>query len=170
MTREEINNELDRAFEVLAQCGHMDRRRRKAFYMASEALSAEPCEDCISRQAELEGIEELKKSPWATDERGNGSEYLIKEALEVVADLCVKKAPSVTPKQKTGRWIPVSERLPEDGQNVLFCDIDENIMLGYHVKGRPGTHFSQDGSWDDMKNVVAWMQIPEPYRGGSEKE
>ena len=53
--------------------------------------------DCIDRQAVLDGIEELKKSPWATDKRGNGFEYLIKEALEVVADLCVKQLPSVTP-------------------------------------------------------------------------
>ena len=62
-------------------------------------------------------------------------------------------------------WIPVSERLPEDGQSVLFCDIDNDIMVGYHVKGRPYTHFTQDGSFDYMKNVRAWMPLPEPYKG-----
>jgi len=63
--------------------------------------------DCIDRQAVLDGIEELKKSPWATDKRGSGFEYLIKEALEVVADLCVKQLPPVTPKQKMGHleWV-----------------------------------------------------------------
>lgn len=58
----------------------------------------EPCDDAISRQAVLDGIEELKKSPWATDKRGNGFEYLITEALDVVKDLCIKQAPSVTQK------------------------------------------------------------------------
>lgn len=53
----------------------------------------------IDADAVLDGIEELKKSPWATDKRGNGFEYLITEALDVVADLCVKQAPSVNPQE-----------------------------------------------------------------------
>ena len=70
--------------------------------------------------------------------------------------------------ENKGKWIPVSERLPKDGQSVLFCDIDEDIMIGYHVKGRPETHFSQDGTYEDMKNVFAWMPLPEPYKAESE--
>lgn len=66
------------------------------------------------------------------------------------------------------RWIPVSERLPKDGQYVLFCDIDNDIMVGYHVKGRPDTHFTQDGTFEDMKNVRAWQPLPEPYNAESE--
>lgn len=62
------------------------------------------------------------------------------------------------------KWIPVFERMPKDGQNVLFCDIDEDIMIGYHVKGEPDTHFAQDGSFEGMKNVKAWMPLPDPYK------
>ena len=68
------------------------------------------------------------------------------------------------PEREKGEWIPVSERLPEDGKSVLFCDIDGDIMVGYHVKGRPDTHFSQGGTYEDMKNVLAWQPLPEPYK------
>ena len=60
--------------------------------------------------------------------------------------------------------------MPKDGEFVLFCDIDDDIMIGYHVKGRPKTHFSQDGTFEDIKNVRAWMPLPEPYKAESEDE
>ena len=66
-----------------------------------DSSKIEPCDDAISRQAVLDGIEKLKQSPWATDKRGNGFEYLITEALDIVADLCVKQEPSVRPKSET---------------------------------------------------------------------
>ena len=77
----------------------------KALQIIDKYAEQEPCDDAVSRQAVLDGIEELKQSPWATDKR-NGFEYLITEALDVVADLCVKQEPSVRPQEpKTGHWI-----------------------------------------------------------------
>lgn len=74
--------------------------QRRALEDAISVLSAEG--DLISRQAVIDGIEELKKSPWATDTRGTGFEYLIVEALDTVRDLAVKQVPSV---EKNGEWI-----------------------------------------------------------------
>ena len=92
------------------------------------------CGDAISRQAVLDGIEELKKSPWATDKRGIGFEYLITEALEVVEDLCVKREPSVTPQQRTGRWVEYVE--PNDAEPLMLwccenCDTVERRKTTY---------------------------------------
>jgi len=98
------------AIEELKKVDTLDMPARlcEAHYMAIKALEQEPCGDLINRQEVLDGIGELKRSPWATDKRGNGFEYLIAEALDVVADLCVKQASSVSPQEpKTGHWIDV---------------------------------------------------------------
>ena len=97
MTREE-------AIKIINNFPVESTGEREAVVLSIKALEQEPCEDCISRQVTLDGIEELKRSPWAT-ERRNGFEYLIKEALEVVADLCVKQAQPVAPKPKMGEWL-----------------------------------------------------------------
>ena len=92
----------------------------------------EPCEDAISREAVLKGIEQLKKSPWATDKRGNGFEYLITEALDVVADLCVKQEPPVTPNRQVIENIKADIEaarygLINDGLDVALRIIDKHI-------------------------------------------
>lgn len=57
------------------------------------------------------------------------------------------------------RWIPVEERLPEAGQEVIVTCKSES---GYYV-----THDEYD--WDycawvsDSDDIVAWMPLPEPF-------
>ncbi len=72
------------------------------------ALEQEPCEDAISRQAVLDGIAKLKKSPWFNDDT-NGAKLIRKEAVEITEDLCIKSLPPVTPQPKMGHWISHSE-------------------------------------------------------------
>lgn len=57
--------------------------------------------DTIYRQAVLDGIEELKRSPWY-----QGEGYAVrKDAVEIVEQLCVKNIPSAQPERKKGKWI-----------------------------------------------------------------
>ena len=161
MTNEQAKtllNNLARA-DITDEYGEMVDMQpyEEAVDMAIKALEQEPCDDAVSRQAVLDMI-------------GNVPDYndgMVWEALSH-AQRDVALLPSVKPQEPM--WIPVSERLPEDGQNVLFCDIDDDIMIGYHVKGRPDTHFSQDGTYEDMKNVRAWMPLPELYKADKESE
>jgi hypothetical protein len=51
-------------------------------------------------------------------------------------------------------WIPVSERLPEEGSRILVCCNDGYIGVD--------DYFSY--GFDDCKDdVIAWMPLPEPY-------
>ena len=66
----------------------------------------------------------------------------------------IEHAPTVTPEP---HWILCSDRLPEVGREILFCDIDRDIFVGH----RATEHWwSVD---DKVKNVIAWMPLPEPY-------
>jgi hypothetical protein len=58
------------------------------------------------------------------------------------------------------RWIPVDERLPEDGQRVLAVTRVGGITeVGEFAFNSRGEWFSTDyGSW----NASHWMPLPEP--------
>ena len=65
------------------------------------------------------------------------------------------------------RWIPCSERLPEDGQNVLvtYKTTDKIHPCQYHDDGSRNPWYSYiDQCRAHMNVVLAWMPIPEPYR------
>ena len=76
----------------------------------------------------------------------------------------IQTLPSAEPEQK---WIPVSERLPEDENEVIVtvCDKSRCVPDYYSAIGIYSTHLN---CWIiDMvsENVIAWMPLPEPYRG-----
>jgi hypothetical protein len=77
--------------------------------------------------------------------------------------LAVRKAFDALEKQ---RWIPCSERLPRQGQEVI-CRCRANIIKVLKLDA--------DGDWyQDAEHcymsgfVVAWMPLPEVYKGEQE--
>lgn len=69
--------------------------------------------------------------------------------------------------QPEPQWIPCSERLPEyDGEMYLVTDYCEQIN-----RRRLHTSYcyvNREGFWSDVPlgyKVVAWMPLPEPWRG-----
>ena len=126
-------------------------------------LEQEHCEDCVSR-ADVETF--LDK-------------YNFVSYDYTVEDL-VKALPSVYPKTKVGKWIPVSERLPKTFEFVnctchsLIDDREDWVVETVYVPQPPNSPYSDWGNipilnWKQAE-VVAWMyrDIPKPYKAESE--
>lgn len=65
--------------------------------------------------------------------------------------------------------MPVSEKLPEDNSTVLvtihFFKYTK-IEFGQYSDGKWfWLNESSAGYWEDTDDVVAWMPLPEPYKG-----
>ncbi len=67
------------------------------------------------------------------------------------------------------RWIPVSERLPEYHERVVFFGGGEmTTHIGYYVPELP-QWTAEDGGYYHEKNaavITHWMPLPEPPEGG----
>lgn len=71
------------------------------------------------------------------------------------------------------KWIPVSEALPEDNRQVLVYAQSTHFALAKYDEMREadGEYRKQWVTFDawkpfyTIKNVIAWMPLPEPWRG-----
>lgn len=76
--------------------------------------------------------------------------------------------------RQTG-WIPCSEKLPEDEQEILFSTKTGRVHSGkYHDDDSANQWYSHRDKCRAWNNVVtAWMPLPEPYQSeiptGSER-
>lgn len=67
------------------------------------------------------------------------------------------------------QWIPCSERLPERDEIVLvsYKTTDNVHMCKYLDDGSENTWWSYNDDCLEWNNVIlAWMPLPEPYKGG----
>ena len=97
-----------------------------------------------------------------------GIEYLtvkdgkkMREAIETLS----------TEPQKMGRWIPVSERLPEENKSVIASTKYSVFPEAKYTKEKVW-EWNAEPDWDYWKkigNVLAWMPLPERYKAGSEE-
>lgn len=66
------------------------------------------------------------------------------------------------------RWIPISERSPEDGTWNYFTDGKHISVERYKFDAID--HFFPDGRWFSLEEAVAWMPLPERYTESESEE
>jgi hypothetical protein len=118
------------------------------------------CEDAISREDALMCL---------TGEWTEITDEIIHRFIKRI-----KALPPVTPQPK---WIPVSEGLPEDEQEILFSTKTGRVHSGkYYDDDSVNQWYSHKDKCRAWNNVVsAWMPLPAPYKmseipTGSESE
>ena len=119
--------------------------------------------DCISRQAAIDALDEIRHALWEIDIPSPTVPEYVEHHKQVqsVWKLLDKKQkelyvlpsaqPTINPEP---HWIPVTERLPKDGQYILayYPEFECGCLVQkYRTIGNYG--------------FVAWMPLPEPYRG-----
>ena len=142
MTKEQAI-ELIKEYKV-AKVEFPNDLQEQALDMAIKSLEQPTSDDCVSRQAVLD-------KAWDVLYEG--------EYIQVVDVGDIQELPSVTPTQ---RWIPVSERLPKEGQRVFVTQIVDERTIVYC------TRFPFEKTKE--KYITAWMPLPKPYeeKRGSE--
>lgn len=112
--------------------------------------------------------EEAKKMAIEALERG--PYFTISFDDDKLRELCQRAAEELKEQfVNEGVWQIIGVTLPEVGKDVLICDIDGDIYLTHRVN-IDSTKFAFFNEWGDkIKNVVAWMPLPEPYTGGMEE-
>lgn len=138
--------------------------------------------DTISRQAAIEafdcinGAEEVLRSlpavqPEITLEQIE--EYCRPRCLSIITNDLLCHLEQRQPK-RTGEWIPCSQKLPGEDKHVLIC-LEDDPEEKYYCRMAVG--WLEDGfwqCWDDRantrKDVVAWMPLPESFKGGEDHE
>ena len=134
------------------------------FFEILKALKQEPCENAISREDALKLIYDFKEKH-AEDRENHPINYgTLLDLIRLILEL-----PSVEPKPKTGHWISVIERPPEEGKEVLvwyrYWRYGEYNNWYYTY----GIGYQYDDRWSVIDGgthttVFAWRELPEPYK------
>jgi hypothetical protein len=120
--------------------------------------------DVIDRQAALEAMDTWDKfgcDPDGKLVRYDDDKYYIQYVHYEDMVHAIKHLPSAQ------QWIPVTERLPEKSGLYLVTTPYDKLMP---VHSRYFNKRGEQSFWSGhpMNEVVAWMPLPQPYKGGQE--
>ena len=113
--------------------------------------------DLIDRQAAIDALEKEKPTPFVNED-GSIDPFGAGQQNQWYRDgIAIMSLPSAQPEH---RWIPVSEKPPEEtGTYITTIDYGEYGL----VTGQRYYHGGVIG-WND-ECVIAWMPLPDPWKG-----
>lgn len=90
------------------------------------------------------------------------------ENANILAEAVRKYQTADVPERNVGKWIPVTERLPEANEKDELGFIKAYLVQDARwmdVARWDGEYWVAWGHGTVLKNVTAWMPLPEIYRG-----
>lgn len=140
---------------------------------SSEVVDQEPCEDLISRQDAIDGLEyEAELCNRALDDMDIDRKERDRFEWELELVECFIEDIKKLPSKDRPKWTPCDERLPEEPrgnreiENYLTCDEDEHIYIFSWANGW-NCCFNSDGSLykdQEITDIIAWMPLPKAYK------
>ena len=125
--------------------------------------------DLIERQAAIDEIKNFKNgaAEWRDEQEDRSdiwhrADSAIASAIEI--GLRIKKLPSAP------RWIPVMKRLPEEDTDVLITGENGEVDIARwkYDSWTEDDVVVWEGSGYSYIDPVAWMPLPEPWKGGED--
>lgn len=123
--------------------------------------------DCISRQRSVDTLRKMQ-----TYKLFSGDDMLLIDQAEAQTELMM-----LPPAQPVQRWIPISEKLPEDHVDVIvwfeyfrfgnYNRLYQTWGIGDYSEKYGSWMVNHESGWHKLR-VIAWMPLPEPYQGGGE--
>lgn len=127
-------------------------------------------DDLISRQAAIEAVHSYfkdKLNGWPREETEEGYEvYCDMDKIDAFLsdNKYLTKRIEAIPSADRPEWIPVTERLPEEGLTVLILAESGNIEFGQRDENKwEWLAESIADYWTEAEEVIAWQPLPEPY-------
>lgn len=197
MTREENLHWIDQEIQTWENECQSKHPIKEALYAARKALEQEPCEDAVSRaevlnlirfnafhiKSQIKAIENMpsvtpqEPNTWSLDDAREDFMHYVYNELDFlptneeanrIIDIFDRVTSSIEQEHK---WIPVTERLPDEGYSVLVTRITDENYKYMRVATYQGDCWMDDTDKFNKPNphkVIAWMTLPEPYKGGQE--